>query len=34
MHNRIAVDAWLEAMHLVSVYTLADAQKYGSSCMA
>ena len=34
MHNLMAVDAWPKAMHLVSVYTLADAQEYGSGCMA
>ena len=34
MHNRMAVDAWLLAMRLVSVYTRADAQSYGSRCMA
>ena len=30
MHNRMAVDAWLLAMRLVSVYS----QSYGSRCMA
>ena len=34
MHNRMAVDAWLQSMHLVSVYTRVDAQSYGSICMA
>ena len=34
MHNRMTVDAWLLAMRLVSVYTLADVQEYGSRCMA
>ena len=30
----MAVVAWRQAMGLVSVYTRADAQQYGSSCMA
>ena len=30
MHNRMAVHALLKAFRLVSVYTLADAQVYGS----
>ena len=34
MHRSMAVDAWLWAMRLVSVYTRADAQEYGSRCMA
>ena len=34
MHNRLAVDAWLPSMRLVPVYTRADAQAYGSRCMA
>ena len=34
MHNRIAVDVWLQAMRLVSLYTRADAQSFGSTCMA
>ena len=34
MHNRMAVDAWLLAMRLVSVYTRADEKSYGSRCMA
>ena len=34
MHNRMAVDAWLQSMRFVSVYTRADAQSYGSRCMA
>ena len=29
----MAVDTWLLAMRLASMYTLADAQQYGSSCM-
>ena len=32
MHNRMAVDAWLYAMCLASMYTLADAQQYVNSC--
>ena len=34
MRYRMAVDAWLLAMRLVSVYLRADAQSYGSRCMA
>ena len=34
MHNLMAVDAWLLAMRLVSVYTRADEISYGSRCMA
>ena len=34
MHRSIAVVVWLQAMRLVSLYTLADAQSYGSACMA
>ena len=34
MHNSMAVDAWLLAMRLVSVYLRADAQSYGSRYMA
>ena len=34
MHSSMAVVAWLQAMHLVSVYTRADAQSHGSTCMA
>ena len=34
MHNRMAEMHGLKAMCLMSVYTLADAQQYGSSCMA
>ena len=34
MYNSLAVDAWLKAIRLVSVYTRADAQSYGSRCMA
>ena len=34
MHNSMAVVAWLWAMRLASVYTRADAQSYGSKCMA
>ena len=30
----MAVDAWLLAMCLVSVYSRADAQSYSSRCMA
>ena len=33
MKNRMAVDAWLLAMRLVSVYTRADEKSYGSGCM-
>ena len=29
MHNRMAVDAWFQAMRLMSLYTWADAQSYG-----
>ena len=34
MHRSTAVDAWLLARRLVSVYLRADAQEYGSKCMA
>ena len=34
MHRSMAVDVWLQAMRLVSLYTRADAQSYGSTCMA
>ena len=34
MHRSMAVVVWLQAMHLVSLYTRADAQSYGSRCMA
>ena len=34
MHNRMAVDAGLLAIRFVSVYLRADAQSYGSRCMA
>ena len=34
MHRSMAVDAWLQFMRLVPVYTRADAQAYGSRCMA
>ena len=29
MHSRMAVDAWLQAMCLMSLYTPANAQSYG-----
>ena len=34
MHRSMAVDAWLQDMRLVSVYSRADAQSYGSKCIA
>ena len=34
MHRSMAVVVWLQAMRLVSLYTRADAQSYGSRCMA
>ena len=34
MQRSIAVVVWLQAMRLVSLYTRADAQSYGSTCMA
>ena len=34
MFKGMAVVAWFQTMNWVSVYTLADAQQYGSSCMA
>ena len=34
MHRSMAVDAWLKAMRLVSVFLRTDAQSYGSRCMA
>ena len=34
MHRSMAVDAWFQAMRLMSLYTRDDAQSYGSRCMA
>ena len=34
MHRSMAVVVWLQAMRLVFLFTRADAQSYGSTCMA
>ena len=33
MHRSMAVDAWFQAMRLMSLYTRDDAQSYGSRFM-